>query len=75
MTKCRRLKAGVNEPTADHGSLGQNGDGPHGRVLQLVDGAVLGPPTVGADPHEVAHLVGPLAGVQNAPAGQHRMTQ
>ena len=64
-----------DERTADHGPLGQDGDGAHRRVLQLVDGAVLGPPAVGADPHEVAHLVRPLAGVQDPPVGPRRMTQ
>lgn len=60
--------------TADGGSLGQDGDGSHGGVLQLVDGAVLGPPAVGADPQEVTDLVGPLTGVQDPPGSKHKHT-
>lgn len=58
------------ELTADGGPLGQDGDGAHGGVLQLVDGAVLGPPAVGADPQEMSDLIGPLRGVQDSPAAK-----
>lgn len=54
--------------TADGGPLGQDGDGPHRRVLQLLDGAALGAPAVGADPQEVTDLLRSLGGVQDAPA-------
>lgn len=33
-----------------------------------MDGAAFGPPAVGADPQEMADVVGPLGGVEDPPA-------
>lgn len=54
--------------TFNGGALGQYGDRPHCHVLELVDGAALAPPAVRPNPQEMAHLIGPLGGVENSPA-------
>lgn len=61
----------LNDPTADGGSLRQDSDGSYSSVLQLVDGTVLGPPAVWADPQEMTDLVRSLTGIQDAPGVKH----
>lgn len=52
--------------TFNGGAFGQNCDRSHRHLLQLVDRAALGPPAVGSNPQEMAHLVGPLGSIENS---------
>lgn len=54
--------------TFDGGAFGQYSDCSHCYILELVDRAALGPPAVGSNPQEMAHLIGPLGGIENSPA-------
>lgn len=54
--------------TFNGGAFGQYSDCSHRHILELVDGAALGPPAVGSNPQEMAHLIGPLGGIENSPA-------
>ncbi len=49
-------------------ALGQYSDCSHRYILELVDRAALGPPAVRSNPQEMAHLIGPLGGIENSPA-------
>lgn len=67
-----RLKRFLNELTTDGGSLWQDSHSSHSSILQLVDGAVFGPPAVRANPQEVTHLVRSLTGIQDPPVITYR---
>jgi len=54
--------------TFNGGAFGQYSDCTHCYILELVDGAALGPPTVRSNPQEMAHLIGPLGGIEHSPA-------
>lgn len=54
--------------TFNGGAFGQDSDCSHCYILELVDGAALGPPAVRSNPQEMAHLIGPLGGIENSPA-------
>lgn len=52
--------------TFNGGAFGQYCDRSHRHVLQLVDRTALGPPAVGSNPQEMAHLIGPLGSIENS---------
>lgn len=51
--------------TFNGGAFGQDCDGSHCHVLQLVDRTALGPPAVRSNPQEMAHLIGPFGSIEN----------
>lgn len=54
--------------TFNGGAFGQYSDCSHCYIFKLVDRAALGPPAVRSNPQEMAHLIGPLGGVENSAA-------
>lgn len=58
----------VRTSTFNGGAFGQDRDCSHCYILELVDGAALGPPAVRSNPQEMAHLIGPFGGIENSPA-------
>lgn len=54
--------------TFNGGAFGQYSDCTHCYILELVDRAALGTPAVRSNPQEMAHLIGPLGGIENSPA-------
>lgn len=49
-------------------ALGQYGDGAHCYLLQVVDGTAFGAPAVRSNPQKMAHVIGPLSGIEDSPA-------